>query len=219
MALWDTLPRQWQDALEQIEPIVAAVDEQIEDVGPDGRQLAPGKANIFASLPENPESVKVIIVGQDPYPTLGHATGLAFSVPAGTRPLPPTLRNILRELHDDVPDSNDTKDDLSNWRDQGVLLLNRVLTTQVGSSLAHENLRWQEVTLEMVKAVRSANPNVVALLWGKYAQELAGEFDPDRTVVSAHPSPLSAYRGFFGSKPFSKVNELLAEVGKEPIQW
>jgi len=219
MALWDSLPRRWQDALAQIEPHISSIEKQLESRKDYPQQIAPTMENVFASLPENPECVKVVIVGQDPYPTLGHATGLAFSIPAGTRPLPPTLRNILRELHDDVAGSTRTQDDLSSWREQGVLLLNRVLTTQVGSSLAHENLGWQDVTLEIVRAVRSANPNVVALLWGKYAQDLAGEFDPDFTIQSAHPSPLSAYRGFLGSRPFTKANELLVADGQDCVIW
>jgi len=129
------------------------------------------------------------------------------------------LRNILIELHDDIPESKDTLGDFTKWREQGVLLLNRVLTTEVGASLVHENLGWQEVSLEIVRAVRTANPDVVAVLWGKHSQELAGEFRPECLVQSVHPSPLSAYRGFFGSRPFTKANTLLAQNGKDSVIW
>lgn len=219
MGLWNLLSAQWQVALQDIKPVIERISQELDAQISQGLQIAPGKANIFAALPENPESVKVVIVGQDPYPTFGHATGLAFSVPEGTTPLPPTLRNVLRELADDVPSSTGVEDDLSDWKNQGVLLLNRILTTEVGTSLAHEHLGWQEVTLEIVRAVRNANPDVVAVLWGKHSQELANEFRSDCLVQSVHPSPLSAYRGFFGSRPFTKTNQLLAVYGQDPVNW
>ena len=178
MGLWNLLSAQWQAALQDIKPVIERISQEIDAQISQGLQIAPGKANIFAALPENPESVKVVIIGQDPYPTFGHATGLAFSVPEGTTPLPPTLRNILRELADDVPSSTGVEGDLSDWKNQGVLLLNQILTTEVGSSLAHQNLGWQEVTLEIVRSVCRANPDVVAVLWGKHAQTLSAEFRP-----------------------------------------
>lgn len=219
MGLWNLLSTQWQVALQDIKPVIERISQELDAQISQGLQIAPGQANIFAALPENPESVKVVIVGQDPYPTFGHATGLAFSVPEGTKPLPPTLRNILRELGDDVPSSTEVEGDLSDWKNQGVLLLNRILSTEVGTSLAHEHLGWQEVTLEIVRAVRNANPDVVAVLWGKHSQELANEFRSDCLVQSVHPSPLSAYRGFFGSRPFTKANQLLAVYGQDPVNW
>jgi len=218
MTLWELLPKHWQLALQEVKPRIERIGVELETLFAGGVQLAPVKSNIFAALPERPEAVRVVVVGQDPYPTSGHATGLAFSVSVGTHPLPPTLRNILAELHADVPDTS-TSGDLTLWRDQGVLLLNRVLTTEVGSSLAHQHLGWQEVTLEIVRAVNRVNPEVIGVLWGKHAQTISGEFQADRLVESVHPSPLSAYRGFFGSKPFSKVNQLLAGSGQSAIRW
>lgn len=184
-----------------------------------GVEVVPAKHNIFAALPESPGDVKVIFVGQDPYPTMCHATGLAFSVPQGTKQLPPTLRNVLHELHEDVHQSTATRDDLTHWRNQGVLLLNRVLTTETGSSLAHKEIGWQKITLEIVRAIRKANSEVVGVLWGKQAGELTTEFAPGRVIASVHPSPLSAYRGFFGSKPFSRVNEILLASGQSAVNW
>lgn len=219
MGLWESLSQDWQIALEKVQPLLIQIENELDHRITEGKSIAPERANIFAALPSGPEKVKVIIVGQDPYPTLGHATGLAFSVPEGTKPLPPTLRNILTELHDDIPESISTCDDLSAWRSQGVLLLNQVLTTQVGESLAHQHLGWNDVTLEIVRAVRKLNPQVIGVLWGKHAQQLSAQFDPQLLVRSVHPSPLSAYRGFFGSKPFSLVNRLLEDNGQNPVTW
>jgi len=219
MGLWNLLSAQWQVALQDSKPIVERISHELDSKISQGLQVLPPMENVFAALSENPESVKVIIVGQDPYPTFGHATGLAFSVPKGTNPLPPTLRNILRELAQDVPSNTVVEGDFSGWKEQGVLLLNRILTTEVGAVLAHKNLGWQDVSLEIVRAVRTANPDVVAVLWGKHSQKLAGEFRPECLVQSVHPSPLSAYRGFFGSRPFTKTNTLLTQNGKDPVIW
>ena len=219
MSLWELLPVGWQVHLQNIELSLARIDQELVNLNALGIDIAPTKSYIFAALPESPEAVRVVIVGQDPYPKNGHATGLAFSVPAGTQPLPPTLRNILVELHEDISTSWDTRDDLSAWRDQGVLLLNRVLTTEVGESLAHAHLGWQEISSEIVRTVLKVNPAAIGVLWGKQAQELAKEFSSEFLVRSVHPSPLSAYRGFFGSRPFSAVNRLLIEKGQSPINW
>lgn len=219
MALWELLSADWQKSLLNVKSSIERIDHELASMQTNGTEIAPEESQIFAALPASPDSIKVIIVGQDPYPTQGRATGMAFSVPSGTHPLPPTLRNILRELHDDTTQSSNTQDNLSTWRDQGVLLLNRVLTTEVGVSFAHQSLGWQEVTVEIVRSVRRENPDVVGVLWGRHAQELAKEFKPKQLVLSVHPSPLSAYRGFFGSKPFTRVNELLAESGQTTIKW
>jgi uracil-DNA glycosylase len=219
MGLWNLLSAQWQIALRDAKPILARISHELDLKVSLGLQIVPPMENVFAALPERPNSVKVVIVGQDPYPTFGHATGLAFSVPKGTNPLPPTLRNILRELAEDIPSKTAVEGDFSGWKEQGVLLLNRILTTEVGASLAHEHLGWQEVTLEIVRAVRRVNPGVIGVLWGKHAQSIAGEFQAERLIESVHPSPLSAYRGFFGSQPFSKVNQLLAGSQHSVIKW
>ena len=158
----------------------------------------------------------MVIFGQDPYPTQGHAHGLAFSVDDSVRPLPPSLRNIFTELSDDCGITR-KQGDLSDWFDQGVMLLNRVLTTQTGSSLAHSDFGWQEITDAVAKEL--GEHQVVAILWGKSAGELAPYFSAQRCIESVHPSPLSAYRGFFGSKPFSKCNAILARNKLEMISW
>jgi uracil-DNA glycosylase len=177
--------------------------------------VAPPLDKVFLALECNLDQVKCVIVGQDPYPTEGNAHGLACSVPRNVKKIPASLQNIFKELHSDLGIPAPASGNLEPWRDRGVLLLNRVLTTEVGRSNAHFDLGWQRVTEAIAKAcaVRGA----VGLLWGKYAQELEPLFS--KSVTSVHPSPLSAYRGFFGSKPFSKVNELLIEQGSTPIDW
>jgi uracil-DNA glycosylase len=178
--------------------------------------VAPGFHNIFRSLSRSIESTHAVIFGQDPYPTRGHAHGLAFSVNQSVTSLPPSLRNIYTELSTDCGVTRNSGD-LSDWSDQGVVLVNRVLTTQTGSSLAHEDLGWQEVTNAVAQEL--GKHDVVAILWGKSAGELAQYFRPEWRIESVHPSPLSAYRGFFGSKPFSRCNEILVSHEIRPIDW
>lgn len=178
--------------------------------------MAPGFHNIFRSLSRSIESTHAVIFGQDPYPTRGHAHGLAFSVDQSVTALPPSLRNIFTELSTDCGVTRNSGD-LSDWFDQGVLLVNRVLTTQTGTSLAHEDFGWQAVTNTVAQEL--GKHDVVAILWGKSAGELAQYFRPEWRIESVHPSPLSAYRGFFGSKPFSRCNEILVSHQKSPIHW
>lgn len=178
--------------------------------------MAPGFHNIFRSLSRSIESTHAVIFGQDPYPTRGHAHGLAFSVDQSVTALPPSLRNIFTELSTDCGVTRNSGD-LSDWFDKGVLLVNRVLTTQTGTSLAHEDFGWQEVTNAVAKEL--GKHDVVAISWGKSAGELAQYFRPEWRIESVHPSPLSAYRGFFGSKPFSRCNEILVSHQKSPIHW
>ena len=178
--------------------------------------IAPDFDKVFRSLTRSIEATNVVIFGQDPYPTKGHAHGLAFSVDSSVSPLPPSLRNIFKELSTDCG-INRTSGDLTDWFDQGVLLVNRVLTTQTGASLAHADFEWQQIT--DVVAQELGKHNVVAILWGKNAGELSHHFAPELIIESVHPSPLSAYRGFFGSKPFSRCNEILKAHDKSPIAW
>lgn len=156
-----------------------------------------------------------MIIGQDPYPTRGHAHGLAFSTDASVKPLPKSLHNIFIERESDLGMKAPNHGDLNAWSSQGVLLLNRVLTTEIGAANAHSKLGWQKITEAVAQELGARN--VVAILWGKQAQELSAFFA--YRIESAHPSPLSSYRGFFGSKPFSRVNEILAATGREPIDW
>lgn len=177
--------------------------------------VAPAKDHIFAALEVPLSQVKCVIVGQDPYPTAGNAHGLAFSIPNEVKRIPASLQNIFKELHSDLGLDIPNSGSLEKWRDQGVLLLNRILTTEVGKSNAHTDLGWQEISSSIAKA--AADQGAIAILWGKQAQELAPLFS--QSIISVHPSPLSSYRGFFGSKPFSQVNEALIEMGREPIDW
>jgi uracil-DNA glycosylase len=177
--------------------------------------IAPAQDRIFAALEVPLSEVRCVIIGQDPYPTAGNAHGLAFSIPDQVAKIPASLKNIFKELHSDLGLEIPQSGNLEKWRDQGVLLLNRILTTEVGRSNAHSNLGWQMITKGIAEA--AANQNAVAILWGTEAQALAPVFR--ESITSVHPSPLSAYRGFFGSKPFSKVNEALIRIGREPIDW
>ncbi len=200
----------WQRLLE---PLAPEIDRIFADIGEE--KIAPSRDLIFRALEVDVESVKVVIFGQDPYPTLGNATGLAFSVPADVSPIPASLRNIFRELESDLGVPCPSNGDISSWQRSGVLLLNRVLSTRIGQSAAHSNIGWQCITDFIAEELGSRG--VIAILWGKSAQELSHFFD--HQISSVHPSPLSAYRGFFGSKPFSRVNEILVAQGKEPIDW
>ena len=192
--------------------------EQIEHIENNllGIDVAPEFGDIFRCLAQPIRSTRVVIFGQDPYPTKGHAHGLAFSVTGSITPLPASLRNIFAELATDCEVTR-VSGDLSDWFNQGVMLINRVLTTEVGFSLAHADFGWQEIT--DVVAQELATLEVVAILWGKNAGELSKYFRPGWFIQSAHPSPLSAYRGFFGSRPFSRCNEILLAHQLDPIRW
>jgi len=163
--------------------------------------------------------VRVVIVGQDPYPTPGHPIGLAFATDARVRPLPRSLATVYRELHDDLGVPPAAHGDLSAWADQGVLLLNRVLTVAPGNPGSHRGRGWEAVTARALQALAERGGPLVAVLWGRDAQAAGAMLRGVATIASAHPSPLSAHRGFLGSRPFSRVNALLAEQGAPPIDW
>jgi uracil-DNA glycosylase len=209
--LFEQLHPDWQAVLQPHKELIDAIENKL--VGVD---IAPKFGDIFRSLTHPISSSRVAIFGQDPYPTIGHAHGLAFSVDHSVSPLPASLRNIYAELSTDCGVSR-ISGDLSDWFEQGVLLVNRILTTETGTSLVHSDLGWQKIT-EAVAAELGKN-DVVAILWGKNAGELSGYFRPEWRIESVHPSPLSAYRGFFGSKPFSRCNEILRQHHKNPIRW
>jgi len=199
--------------------VCAAVDREVVA----GEAIAPEPGRMFAALAETPlERVKALILGQDPYPTPGHANGLAFSY-LGAGPLPRSLVNIYRELADDLGRTPPGSGDLTGWAREGVLLLNTALTVRSGAAQAGSHLRlgWDEVTDAIVAGVSSTRPHLVALLWGAPAQKRRPLIDESRHLVlaSAHPSPLSARRGFFGSRPFSRANAWLVENGVAPIAW
>lgn len=186
-----------------------------------GHACEPSTEHIFAALEMPLHAVRVLIVGQDPYPTPGHAIGLAFAVARDVQPLPASLRNILTEYSADLGLPSPSHGDLSAWTSQGVLLLNRCLTVRTGSPGSHRGKGWEEVTDVIVAGLVARGTPLVALLWGKDAQALAPQLTAGgASVLSApHPSPLSAHRGFFGSRPFSRANAALVAAGAEPIEW
>lgn len=186
-----------------------------------GKEIFPPRSSIlraFALTP--PDKVKVVILGQDPYPTRGHAHGLAFSVEPDVRPLPKSLQNIFRELQDDTGGRRETGD-LTEWASQGVLLLNTALTVIGGSPGSHSTIGWGTLTNEVIRYLNEHCEHIVFILWGKHAQQKAIYIDESKHLIirSPHPSPLSAYRGFFGSRPFSRANKYLTDHNKEPIEW
>lgn len=184
-----------------------------------GRGYLPAGENILRAFATPMDDVRVLIVGQDPYPTPGHPIGLCFAVARGVWPLPRSLANIMAELRDDVGVPLPRHGDLSAWTDQGVMLLNRVLTVRPGAPASHRGKGWERVTDAAVSALAERRGPLVAILWGRDAQATAALLGSGARIESAHPSPLSASRGFFGSKPFSRANALLVEQGGEPIDW
>ena len=202
------LPKPWHDFVDL--NLLEQVSKNLTS------SFIPERQSIFRALQIPPEEVKVVIVGQDPYPNAKHAMGLAFSIPAGVAPLPKSLKNIFTELNNDLAIDR-SNGDLSDWANQGVLLLNRSLTVEPGESNSHSNLGWQDFTGEIITT--AANNGALAILWGNEAQKVSDLFADLDVFKSAHPSPLSAYRGFFGSKPFSKVNNRLQQKGLTPIKW
>lgn len=184
-----------------------------------GERILPAPAQVLRALSVQPQDVKVLIVGQDPYPTPGHPVGLSFAVDADVRPLPRSLNNIRRELHDDVGVDLPEHGDLSAWVDQGVMLLNRSLTVTAGAAGSHAGLGWGTLTDAVVRRLGTGTGLPVAILWGRHAQQLEPLLAGHPVIASAHPSPLSASRGFFGSRPFSRANAALRSLGVEPVDW
>lgn len=184
-------------------------------------RVFPEEKNVFNALELTPfESVKVVILGQDPYHGFGQAHGLSFSVQKGT-PLPPSLKNIYKELQEDIGGELPTEGDLSHWAKQGVLLLNTVLTVEEGNANSHKGKGWERLTNRLIESLNELKHPVIFILWGKPAQDKEKLITNSNHVLlkAPHPSPLSAYRGFFGSKPFSKVNDILIQQGQTPICW
>ena len=185
-------------------------------------QILPKASLWFNALNSTPlEKVKVVILGQDPYPTIGHAHGLCFSVLPNVKPLPKSLLNINKELYTDLGIDNSHSGYLQPWAKQGVILLNAVLTVEAGKSNSHQNRGWEIFTDKIIEIINQKCQNVVFILWGSYAQKKGVSIDSRKHLIikSPHPSPLSAYRGFFGSRPFSRTKQYLQSVGKEAINW
>ncbi len=222
MSLNSQIPAPWQSVLEPefIKPYFAKLEAFLETERA-AHQVFPPETDVFHALELTaPDAVRVLIVGQDPYHDVGQAHGLAFSVKAGLR-LPPSLLNIYKELETDLGVKRAKSGNLEAWARQGVLLLNTSLTVRAHEAASHKNKGWEKLTDAIIQAVSSQSKPVVFVLWGGHAQKKLPLIDATvHTVVqSAHPSPLSAHNGFFGSKPFSKVNAALTEAGQMPIDW
>ncbi|MDO5511360.1 uracil-DNA glycosylase [Corynebacterium sp.] len=202
-------------------PALAGVEKQIHELGDFLRTepaFLPAGGDILRAFQDPFDRVKVLILGQDPYPTPGHAMGLSFSTHPGVRP-PRSLANIHRELHSDLGVAAPGDGDLTAWSRQGVLLLNRVLTVRPGEAGSHRGKGWEAVTEAAIRALAARQQPLVAILWGRDAQSCARFLGDTPRIESPHPSPLSASRGFFGSRPFSRANEYLTSVGAEPVDW
>ncbi|MEO5653086.1 MAG: uracil-DNA glycosylase [Marmoricola sp.] len=213
--------RDWAEALAPVEEQIAAMGRFLRDELAAGRDYLPAGEQVLRAFSRPLSQVKVLIVGQDPYPTPGHAVGLSFSVAPGVAP-PKSLVNIYRELVTDLGVPPPTTGDLTPWADHGVMLLNRCLTVTPGQSASHRGRGWEAVTDQAIRTLASrseAGTPLTAILWGRDAQSLKPELAPIPWVESVHPSPLSAYRGFFGSRPFSRVNAMLVEQGGQPVDW
>jgi uracil-DNA glycosylase len=209
----------WLPVFEDLSTEIAHVSDFLELEMAAGRQWLPEPAQVMRAFNQPLDHVKVVILGQDPYPTPGHSVGLAFCV-APEVALPRSLVNIFRELQSDLGVDSPASGDLTPWAKQGVLLLNSVLTVGSGASGSHRGKGWEPITSAVIAAlINRPEGSPVAILWGKDAQSYGSDFDSRFVISSPHPSPLSARRGFFGSKPFSRTNELLRQQGLTPIEW
>ncbi|QKV91492.1 uracil-DNA glycosylase [Streptomyces sp. NA02950] len=209
----------WAKALEPVEERIAAMGDFLRAEIAAGRTYLPAGANVLRAFQQPFDEVKVLIVGQDPYPTPGHAVGLSFSVAPEVRPLPGSLENIFRELHTDLGLPRPASGDLTPWTGQGVLLLNKALTTAPRRPAAHRGKGWEEVTEQAIRALATRGRPLVSILWGRDARAVRPLLGSLPAVESAHPSPMSADRGFFGSRPFSRANDLLVQQGAQPVDW
>ena len=209
----------WADALAPVEQRIAAMGQFLRAELAAGRSYLPHGDQVLRAFRRPLADVRVLVVGQDPYPTPGHPIGLSFAVDAHVRPVPRSLANIYQELRTDVGVETPQHGDLTAWADQGVMLLNRVLTVRPGEAASHRGRGWEEVTECAIRALAGRGGPLAAILWGRDAQGLKPMLGPVPWVESPHPSPLSASRGFFGSRPFSRVNQLLTDQGGEPVDW
>ncbi|WP_336322328.1 uracil-DNA glycosylase [Streptomyces lavendofoliae] len=209
----------WAEALAPVAERIAGMGDFLREEIAAGRTYLPSGPNVLRAFQQPFHEVRVLIVGQDPYPTPGHAVGLSFSVAPDVRPLPGSLENIFREMHSDLGLPRPSNGDLTPWTRQGVLLLNRALTTAPRKPAAHRGKGWEEVTEQAIKALVARGKPLVSVLWGRDARNLRPLLGDLPAIESAHPSPMSADRGFFGSRPFSRTNELLVRQGAQPIDW
>lgn len=209
----------WAEALRPVEPAIRAMGAFLRAEVAAGREYLPAGEHVLRAFQRPLAGARVLIVGQDPYPTPGHAVGLSFSVAPDVRPIPRSLQNIYTELSEDLGVPRPTSGDLTGWAEGGVVLLNRVLTVRPGSAGSHRGKGWEEVTQRAIEALVERGGPLVAILWGRDAQGLAPMLGEVPIIASPHPSPLSARSGFFGSRPFSRANAALREQGADGVAW
>lgn len=209
----------WAEALAPVQDVISSLGERLREEQASGRGYLPAGDHVLRAFQRPLSEVRVLITGQDPYPTPGHAIGLSFAVDRDVRPLPRSLANIYKERESDLGLPPAPHGDLTAWSDQGVLLLNRVLTVQPGAAASHRGWGWEKVTELAIRTLVAREQPLVAILWGKDAANLQPLLGDTPVIASAHPSPLSARRGFFGSRPFSRANALLEEHGADPVNW
>ncbi|HKT55856.1 MAG TPA: uracil-DNA glycosylase [Microbacterium sp.] len=209
----------WAHELAPVGGDIAALGDRLRDVVAHGGHYLPAGDRVLRAFAQPRDDVRVLIVGQDPYPTPGHPIGLSFAVDKHVRPVPRSLQNIYRELNDDLGISPAPHGDLSAWAEQGVMLLNRVLTVAPGQPASHRGWGWEKVTEHAIRSLAARGGPLVAILWGRDAANLRPLLGDVPIIESPHPSPLSASRGFFGSRPFSRANDLLVQQGAPPVDW
>jgi uracil-DNA glycosylase len=209
----------WAGALEPVAGRIAAMGDFLREEVAAGRRYLPAGQNVLRAFQQPFADVRVLIVGQDPYPTPGHAVGLSFSVAPDVRPLPGSLVNIFREYGEDLGHPPPSTGDLGPWTRNGVLLLNRALTVAPRKPASHRGKGWEEITEQAIRALAGRGTPLAAILWGRDARDLRPLLRDVPCVESAHPSPMSADRGFFGSRPFSRASRLLEEQGVPPVDW
>lgn len=209
----------WAEALAPVQDTITALGERLRAEQAAGHGYLPAGPNVLRAFQRPLADVRVLITGQDPYPTPGHPIGLSFAVDRDVRPLPRSLMNIYKEREADLGLSPAPHGDLTAWSDQGVLLLNRVLTVRPGAAASHRGWGWEQVTELAIRTLVARDQPLVAILWGRDAANLQPLLGDTPVIASAHPSPLSASRGFFGSRPFSRANALLEELGGAPVDW
>ena len=217
MKLSSLLTEDWRSHLSSKIKDIDQIGVELTRRADNGEEILPNRSLVFRSLELPLSEINVVIVGQDPYPNRQDACGLAFSVLPRTSGLPGSLMNIQKEIMTDIGSTTTADGDLSRWMNYGVLLLNRVLTVKAGESASHSKLGWQAVTEDIVR-ICAAN-GAIGILWGNSAKDLANLFSKDNLITGVHPSPLSAHRGFLGSKPFSRANEMLKEAGRREVIW